>query len=39
MDNITHSLAGLVLAESAVRLRARNTGSEPSARFRAVAAI
>lgn len=39
MDNITHSLAGLVLAESAVQLRARHTRAEPSARFRAVAAI
>src|SRR5687768_3122632 len=39
MDNVTHSLAGLLLAESAVRLRARRTGAEPSARFRAVAAI
>jgi len=39
MDNVTHSLAGLVLAESAVRLRARRPGAEPSARFRAVAAV
>lgn len=39
MDNVTHSLAGLVLAESAVRLRARRTGIEPSARFRAFAAV
>ncbi|HEU4630985.1 MAG TPA: metal-dependent hydrolase [Gemmatimonadaceae bacterium] len=39
MDNVTHSLAGLVLAESAVRLRARRTGTEPSARFRAIAAV
>jgi len=39
MDNVTHSLAGLVLAESAARLRARRMGREPSARFRAVAAI
>ena len=30
MDNVTHSLAGLLLAESAVRLRARRTGSEPA---------
>src|SRR5437764_788109 len=37
MDNVTHSLAGLLLAESAIRLRARQ--AEPSARFRAVAAI
>ena len=39
MDNVTHSLAGLLLAESAVRLRARASGAEPSARFRAVAAV
>ena len=39
MDNITHSLAGLLLAEGAVRLRARLTGAEPSARFRTVAAV
>jgi inner membrane protein len=39
MDNVTHSLAGLLLAESAVRLRARRSGAEPTPRFRAVAAI
>jgi len=39
MDNVTHSLAGLLLAESAVRLRAHREQSEPSARFRAAAAI
>jgi inner membrane protein len=39
MDNVTHTLAGLVLAEAAVRLRARTTGTEPSQRFRAFAAI
>ncbi len=39
MDNVTHSLAGLLIAEAAVRLRARRTGAEPSPRFRAVAAI
>ncbi len=39
MDNVTHSLAGLLLAESAVRFRARRTGIEPSARFGAFAAI
>lgn len=39
MDNVTHSLAGLVLAESAARLRAGRTGREPSARFRTVAAV
>jgi inner membrane protein len=38
VDNVTHSLAGLVLAESAVRLRAGATGAEPSPRFRAFAA-
>lgn len=37
MDNVTHSLAGLLLAESAVRLRARRAGAAPSPRFRAVA--
>ena len=30
MDNVTHSLAGLLLAESAVRLRAHRTRSEPA---------
>jgi inner membrane protein len=39
MDNVTHSLAGLLLAESATRLRARLTRDEPSPRFRAIAAI
>jgi inner membrane protein len=39
MDNVTHSLAGLLLAESAVRLRARRAGDEPSPRFRIVAAL
>lgn len=39
MDNVTHSLAGLLLAESAVRLRARRSGEEPSPRFRVVAAL
>jgi inner membrane protein len=39
MDNVTHSLAGLVLAEATVQLRARRTGSAPSARFRTVAAL
>ncbi len=39
MDNVTHSLAGLLLAESAVRFRARRTGIEPSTRFGAFAAI
>ena len=39
MDNVTHSLAGLLMAEAAVRLRARRAGAEPSPRFRAVAAI
>ena len=39
MDNITHSLAGLLLAESAVRLRARAEGAEPSPQFRSVAAL
>lgn len=39
MDNVTHSLAGLVLAESAVQLRAHRSGAAPSPRFRTVAAI
>jgi inner membrane protein len=39
MDNVTHSLAGLLLAESAFRLRVGRGGAPPSARFRAVAAI
>lgn len=39
MDNVTHSLAGLLLAESTARLRARAGGSEPAARFGAIAAI
>src|SRR4051812_25083089 len=38
MDNVTHTLAGLLLAESAVRLRTRRGGVEPSPRFRAIAA-
>jgi inner membrane protein len=39
MDNVTHSLAGLLLAESALRLRARRTGTEATPRLRTVAAI
>ena len=39
MDNVTHSLAGLVLAEAAVRLRARRTMVEPSPRFRTIALV
>lgn len=39
MDNVTHSLAGLLLAECAVRLRARGAGADPSPRFRTTAAI
>jgi inner membrane protein len=39
MDNVTHSLAGLLLAEGAVQLRTRLTMVEPSPRFRATAAI
>lgn len=39
MDNVTHSIAGLVLAEAAIRLRARRTGAEPSPRLRTVAAL
>jgi inner membrane protein len=42
MDNVTHALAGLLLAESAGRLRARRarpSEAEPPPRLRAVAAI
>lgn len=39
MDNVTHSLAGLLLAESVTRFRARRADAPPSPRFRAVAAI
>lgn len=39
MDNLTHSLAGLLLAEGAVQIRAGVTHEEPKARFRAVAAV
>jgi hypothetical protein len=39
MDNITHSVAGLLLAEAAGQLRARQTHVAPSARLRAVAAV
>lgn len=39
MDNVTHALAGLLLAECAVRLRVRHEGVEPSRPFRAVAAV
>ena len=46
MDNVTHSIAGLLLAESAVRLRERLEGTEPvrgerggDRRFRTFAAI
>jgi inner membrane protein len=39
MDNVTHSLAGLLLAEGAIRIRSRRAGVEPSARFKRIAAI
>ena len=39
MDNVTHSLAGLVIAEAALRLRARLGEAEPSPRARSVAAL
>ncbi|HKW48296.1 MAG TPA: metal-dependent hydrolase [Gemmatimonadaceae bacterium] len=39
MDNVTHSLAGLLVAEAAIRLRARVTKTEPSSHFCRVAAI
>jgi len=39
MDNVTHSIAGLLLAESMARLRARARSPEPAAHFGAIAAI
>jgi inner membrane protein len=39
MDNVTHTLAGLVLAEAAVRLRVRRIGTELFPRLRTVAAV
>jgi|1185.fasta_scaffold22020_2 inner membrane protein len=39
MDNVTHSLAGLLLAECAVRLRSRATGVEPATRVGTAAAV
>ncbi len=39
MDNVTHSLAGLLLAEAAVRLRERRTNAEPPAAFTAITAL
>lgn len=39
MDNVTHSLAGLLLAEGAIRLRTRVTGAEPGPRFKLVARL
>lgn len=39
MDNVTHSLAGLLLAEAAVRLRVKVERAEPTPRFRATAAL
>jgi hypothetical protein len=39
MDNIAHSIAGLVLAEAAVRLRARRADAEPSKLSRAAPGI
>ena len=39
MDNVTHSVAGLLLAESMARLRARGATAEPSARFGTIAAV
>src|SRR5262249_5610630 len=39
MDNVTHSVAGLVLAESMARLRARGANADPSAHFGPTAAI
>jgi inner membrane protein len=39
MDNVTHSLAGLVLAESITRLRARSTTAQRPAAVGAVTAV
>ena len=39
MDNVTHSVAGLLLAESIARVRAHGANPGPSARFGATAAI
>ena len=39
MDNVTHSVAGLLLAESMARVRAHGANPGPSARFGATAAI
>ena len=39
LDNVTHSLAGLLLAESAIRLRARREHAEPSSTFRSIALV
>jgi inner membrane protein len=39
MDNVTHSVAGLLLAESMARLRARGASTEAPRRFGAVVAI
>jgi inner membrane protein len=39
MDNVTHSIAGLLLAESAARLRARAGGSPPTTGFAPIAAV
>ena len=39
MDNVTHSLAGLLLAEATIELRSRLEGAEPTVRFRTVAAV
>ena len=39
MDNVTHSVAGLLLAESFARIRARGATAKPAARYGATAAI
>jgi len=39
MDNVTHSLAGLVLAESVMRVRRNRDDVEPSPIFRTTAAV
>jgi len=37
VDNLTHSLAGLIIADAAIALRQRSTAAPPPARYRAAA--
>ncbi len=39
MDNVTHTLAGLLLAETVIQVRRRLSGGEPSSRFRQIAVV